>query len=267
MLYPGTGHARQSAGIGVTDTLQYGFRTIIPLLRLPARQGRPNLERAGPPSLGSPAGKGMRILNIGRLVLVLVLVLAPARARAGGRAGGIYAKGMLNHTQAHQAYLEAEWKTLTRDLEKFLADPRRRADYVDSVFAYKYLAVMYAADARTSRQAEAHFRRLLALAPAVDTADLRNLYASPEAMALFRRLREEYPREIRATAAKAGPSPETEVPVPGGKGGAGAEARVRRNWMYWGAAAGAAAAVMGALIYVSVSGPQEPARTRIPVDL
>ena len=141
--------------------------------------------------------------------------------------GGIYFKGRLNHSKAHEAYLEADWKPLSRTLEKFLADPRKRADRVDSAFAFKYLGVIYASNPETRPRGEARFRKLLTVDPSVDSADFQSLYVSAEVMKLFRRLRDEYPRTVDPAVAGAeaaggqGPGP-----LPDAAGGEAAQAEI-----------------------------------------
>lgn len=212
----------------------------------------------------------MRFCHVG------LFVLGWACAHAGE---AIYSKGRLNHSTAHQAYLEAEWKTLARQLEKFLSDRPKRADRVDSIFAFKYLGVIYASNPATLPQGEAKFRKLLAMTASVDTADFQNLYAAPEVMALFRRLREEYPRNVDETQLRSALSVAEgtgSVAAGGGAGEAGgagggaastAGPAGRRKWVLLGAAGAALTAGVGAYFYVLNSEPSGGSPTRIPVDL
>jgi hypothetical protein len=185
--------------------------------------------------------------------------------------GGIYSQGRLNHSKAHEAYLEADWKPLARTLEKFLTDTKKRADRVDSAFAYKYLGVIYSANPETRPRGEARFRKLLTLDPSVDTVDFQSLYVSAEVLKLFRRLRDEYPRAVDGGAARAEIAGDPGGPAdPGAAPGAVADPKKpagRKKWLLVGAAGAAVAAGIGAILYVSNSGASESPATLVPVEL
>ncbi len=126
--------------------------------------------------------------------------------------------------------------------------------HADSVFAYKHLGVMYAAQYETMEKGKGYMYRLLSIEPTVKILDM---YASEMIYMIFRNVQAEF--QIRTIDPKT-LSTVSKNPVPSDSVKAKAKiVTVRpRAWPYWTAGA-VALAGMGAVAYfVMQERPSEP---------
>lgn len=125
----------------------------------------------------------------------------------------ILVQGRLNYSRIQQAYLEADWNPLAKELKAFLRKPGALAERVDSIWALKYLGAIRGSRAETRLQSEEDFRRLLLLDPAFEASNLSDLFVSEEVLAVFRRMKTES-RNARDPAFAQAPAPTPAAPEP-----------------------------------------------------
>lgn len=104
-----------------------------------------------------------RVICIAAIALIFP-VMALARP-------GINSNGSLDMQTVRQLYGESEFVKSREILEGFLKRSRV-ITMPESVFAFKYLGVIYAADSSTSVLAESYFNRALRLAPDLELVDM-----------------------------------------------------------------------------------------------
>lgn len=94
----------------------------------------------------------------------------------------------LDSAKVHSLYLDGEFEAAIAILEANLKDtrPYRRED---SVFIFKHLGVMYAAQFDTREKGKYFMHKLLAVEP---TAKILDMYASDMIYMIFRNIQEEY---------------------------------------------------------------------------
>jgi hypothetical protein len=103
---------------------------------------------------------------------------------------GLNADGSLDKTVISKAYFEGEFWTVINALEAFRKSgvPATRED---SVYAFKYLSVVYAADPETRKKAESYMYQLIKMMP---TIDLLDLYISDNIESIFQKVKSDYER-------------------------------------------------------------------------
>ncbi len=84
---------------------------------------------------------------------------------------GVKSNGSLDMQAVRQLYGESEFVKAREILEGYLKRSRTIA-LPESVFAFKYLGVIYAADSSTSVLSESYFNRALRLAPDLELVDM-----------------------------------------------------------------------------------------------
>jgi hypothetical protein len=160
-----------------------------------------------------PLGKaGVRFRALPGILFALVLGLAlcayasgPKRAPSGAPSGakrdagkpkeaaaapmsGSSTAPRLDSAKIHTLYIEGEFDEAIAVLEANLRDPRQY-DHNDSVFIYKHLGVMYAANESTREKGRYYMHRLLLVEP---TAKIMDMYASDMIYTIFKNIQEEY---------------------------------------------------------------------------
>jgi hypothetical protein len=194
----------------------------------------------------------------------MAVLLWACCARAGS---SVVVQGRLNHSLVQQAYLEADWGRLGQELERFLVKPGRKADQLDSVCAFKFLAAIRASRPETRAIGEEYFRRLLVLNPAFQASELRDLFVSADVIAAFRSAEKDLRLGQGASARKPTPmaTAASETSGSGGqnRGGTGS----RKAWVWLGTGGAALAAVAGAFFILTDHSGPEVVTTTIPVEL
>jgi hypothetical protein len=127
---------------------------------------------------------------------------------------GLNADGTLDKPVISKAYFEGEFWTVINALEAFRKSgiPATRED---SIYTFKYLSVVYAADPETRKKAESYMYQLIKMMP---TIDLLDLYISDNIESIFQKVKSDYERlaQMRKDTAKAAPAapPPAAKPAP-----------------------------------------------------
>jgi hypothetical protein len=106
----------------------------------------------------------------------------------------------LNKAAISKAYFEGEFWTVITGLEEFRKKGLASASRDDSVYTYKYLSVVYAAEPSTRQKAESFMYLLLKMMP---TIDLLDLYISDNIEAIFLKVRSDFDRMQKLKEAEA----------------------------------------------------------------
>jgi hypothetical protein len=185
---------------------------------------------------------------------------APAKASpAAVPSAAVPGPPRVDSARVHRLYLDGEFDAAIAILEDNLKETRQyRHD--DSVFIFKHLGVMYAAQYETREKGKYFMHKLLSVEPTVRIMDM---YASDMIYMIFKNIQEEFEQnrtllsDTRRDKARADsipahepkPEPENVRPSPGRPGGE--QASERKKWIWTGAAVAAVAAGVGAYYLVS----------------
>jgi hypothetical protein len=127
--------------------------------------------------------KNLRHLKIRALPFVLSLVFASGVAQA---AFGFKLDGSLDKDAISHAYFEGDFRRILPPLEAFRASLAKKTKD-DSIFVFKYLSVIYAADSSTRPKAESYMVQLVKMKPTIELIDL---YISDNIEAIFTGVKE-----------------------------------------------------------------------------
>jgi hypothetical protein len=136
------------------------------------RLGRTPLDHKSIPSLG--------------LWIVVFGLLFPTISNA---AFGFKLDGSLDKEAISHAYFEGEFNRVLPPLEMYRQNFPTTATREDSVFAFKYLSVIYAANPSTRAKAESYMVQLVMLMPTIELIDL---YISDNIQAIFKDIKQHY---------------------------------------------------------------------------
>jgi hypothetical protein len=101
---------------------------------------------------------------------------------------GLNPDGSLDKPTISKAYFEGEFWTVINALEAFRkSSPKISRE--DSVYAFKYLSVVYAAEPTTRVKAESYMYQLIRMMP---TIDLLDLYISDNIQSIFVKVKSDY---------------------------------------------------------------------------
>ncbi len=120
----------------------------------------------------------------------------------------------LNRTLVSEAYSDGDFDRVVSQLEADLAAPQGLS-HSDSVFAYKYLSVVYCAYSKTKEKGKYYMFRLLELDP---KAELTELFVSDEVDLAFAKVRREFAVTQAKQAKASSPSSPTTPALSDGKG-------------------------------------------------
>ncbi len=98
-------------------------------------------------------------------------------------------KSKLDMTSVQVDFREGELDVVKNLLESFLKNQGATATRDEKIFAFKYLGVIYAANANGKEKAESYFNQLLPLAPNIELADM---YVSKNIQSIFDEVKREY---------------------------------------------------------------------------
>ena len=159
---------------------------------------------------------------------VLACFLLLAAAVPSSALTGIKPDGSLDKPAINKAYFEGEFETVAAALEEF-----RRSGLAshpqDSIYTYKYLSVVYAADPAARLKAESFMYQLIRMLP---TIDLLDLYISDNIQGMFLKVKGDYEKIEKSKAAAAADSRQRSESVPAASYSAAAPKR-SRLWV-WG---------------------------------
>ncbi|HLP43051.1 MAG TPA: hypothetical protein VK465_16205 [Fibrobacteria bacterium] len=184
-----------------------------------------------------------------RRVFSLVGLLFLAEVHA---AFGFKIDGSLDKEAISAAYFEGEFNNVLPPLETYRQNFPETATKEDSIFVYKYLSVIYAADTATKARAISCMVQLLKLTPAISLIDL---YISDQIQSLFNSVKKDFLEQqkyVRNFDANGYPiSRDGEKPK-------------SRKWVWWTLGGlGTAAAVTGAIVLLSDNEEEEPSRMKV----
>ncbi len=185
------------------------------------------------------------------LALVVPLFLFPSISQA---AFGFKPDGTLDKEAISHAYFEGDFRRILPPLEAFRTSLAKKSSD-DSVFVFKYLSVIYAADSSTRPKAESYMVQLVKMKPTIELIDL---YISDNIEAIFTGVKEnylkqqQYIREHDLIGNAKGDS--TKPPPNGGKD----PNKHSTKWVWW-TVGGVGVATAVAVSYYALhdSGPQD----------
>jgi hypothetical protein len=124
------------------------------------------------------------------LLLTVALGLAPVSLFGAATGGGTRAAGKAAFDSAavHALYVDGDFDQAIAILEGDVREKRLR-NHADSVFAFKHLGVMYAAQEATREKGKYYMLQLLYVEP---TARIMDMYASDMIYMIFRNIQEEF---------------------------------------------------------------------------
>lgn len=191
-------------------------------------------------------------------MLLGLLILAP-RAFASF---GFKLDGTLDKPTISKAYFESDFERIVLPLETWrqgVADNKTRED---SIFVFKYLSVIYAANPATKEKSRSFMFMLLTLAPTIEILDM---YASDEIELMFRSVKREFKErnDYLSTHDHLGKEkPKPEPPPP-------AKVKPKEShstaWVWWTVGGvGTAALITGTVLVLNQDSKASPsAKTRI----
>jgi hypothetical protein len=128
--------------------------------------------------------------------IFLFAALMGSAAHAANAIKGINPNGTLDKPTISKAYFEGEFWTVINALEDFrksgMKGPRE-----DSVYTFKYLSVVYAADPSTRKKAESYMYQLIRMMPTIDLIDL---YISDNIESIFNKVKNDYEKLAKVRA-------------------------------------------------------------------
>lgn len=196
------------------------------------------------------------------LTLILTFFFASAiKSHAGF---GFKLDGSLDKEAISKSYFEGDFGRVLPPLETYRLSFPSTATREDSIFVYKYLSVIYAADSSTKAKAESYMVQLVKLMPTIELIDL---YISDNIQAIFKNVKENYLKQqkyVREHDIYGHPS---DPPKPNRESNSSPEsAKVGKssNAIWWTAGGVAAAAIAGGIIYF-VLNDEKPSEDRYKV--
>jgi hypothetical protein len=117
------------------------------------------------------------------VAVALTLFVLPAHAAFGFKLDGTLDKAAIS-----KSYFESDFARIRPPLEAWrLSLAQKTRD--DSVFVFKYLSVIYAADSTTKEKSKSFMFQLISLAPAIEIMDL---YVSDQIELMFKSVKAQY---------------------------------------------------------------------------
>lgn len=172
--------------------------------------------------------------------LVLAFAIAPAAALAGF---GFKWDGTLDKEAISHAYFEGEFSRILPPLEMYRQSFPVTATREDSIFVFKYLSVIYAADAATRAKAESYMVQLLKQMPTIELIDL---YISDNIQAIFKNVKNEFLKQQKYVRDHDEYGRTTKDSVQVGS----AKKSSSRKWIWWSVAGIGAATSVGVTYYL-----------------
>jgi hypothetical protein len=132
-------------------------------------------------------------------ILFLLSPSSPAAPMAHVAIKGFNPDGSLDKPTISKAYFEGEFWTVINALEAFRKSGMK-TNREDSIYTFKYLSVVYAADASTRKKGESYMYQLIKMMPTIDLIDL---YISDNIESIFKKVKLDYEEleKVRGTNA------------------------------------------------------------------
>ena len=172
--------------------------------------------------------------------LILIYSTMPFRAFASF---GFTLDGTLDKPAISKAYFEGDYQKILTPLETWRQGIAENKTREDSIFVFKYLSVIYAANPSTKEKSRSFMFQLLALAPTIEILDM---YASDEIERAFRDVKKEFRERNDYVSTHDRLGNERLKPVPTGPETTHPKEAHSSNWIWWSAGGvGLAAVVVG----------------------
>lgn len=184
-----------------------------------------------------------------RVRIACLLLLLGSVVHAGSF--GFKFDGTLDKEAISQAYFEGDFDRVRFPLEVYRELFPASATREDSIFVYKYLSVIYAADSTTRHKAEYYMVQLIRLVPTIELVDL---YISDNIHAIFKDVKKKYLEQqqyLREHDAFGRPLQDT-----------ASVAQPSRKWIGW-TLGGVGTAVLATGAYYLWKEDEKPARERV----
>lgn len=183
-----------------------------------------------------------------------VLAAASPQAAPGPVKSSKPAQPAMDTNKVHEIYLEGDFDQAIRSLDGQIKS-RRPMTHQESVFVYKHLGVMYAAQQSTRDKGKFYMSELINIEP---TAKILDMYASDMIHLIFRNVQEEFEVKRARLAPVPEPAPAAQAPAaPAPTPVAETKKPTRNKRNFYLAAAGAGVAV-GAFTLFMVLSSDEP---------
>lgn len=122
-------------------------------------------------------------------IFVLLLLLISFVVSNVHAAFGFKLDGTLDKPAISKAYFESDFERIRLPLETWRQSFAENKTREDSIFVFKYLSVIYAANPATKDKSRSFMFMLLTLAPTIEIMDM---YASDEIELMFRSVKREF---------------------------------------------------------------------------
>jgi hypothetical protein len=180
--------------------------------------------------------------SVGLLALAFFFgALATAHASFGFNLDGTLDKPVIS-----KAYFESDFERIVLPLETWRQVFAENKTRDDSIFVFKYLSIIYAANPATKEKSKSFMFQLLTLAPNIEILDM---YATDEIERMFRSVKQEF-RERNAYISthdhlgKERPKPEMKKPITSQR-----NEPPSAKWVWWFAGGAGLAAAVGATFF------------------
>ena len=126
-----------------------------------------------------------KVLKVSNFSFLMVSLLP----HIGWAGFGFKLDGSLDKEAIAYEYFEGEFSRILPPLEEYRQSFPENSTREDSIFVFKYLSVIYAADSSTRTKGESYMVQLLKLKPTIELIDL---YISDNIKAIFKDVKESY---------------------------------------------------------------------------
>lgn len=168
-------------------------------------------------------------------LLFLFLALVPSHGSFG-----FHLDGTLDKKAISLAYFEGDFERILPPLEEYRDSFPASATKDDSIFVYKYLSVIYAADSSTRQKGESCMVQLIKMKPKIELIDM---YISDNIKAIFKDVKASYFQQQKYIQ-------EHDVLGNNRTGPAGKTKSRSKQWVWWTAGGVGAGAVAMTLYFV-----------------
>lgn len=196
------------------------------------------------------------MIRIGNSTVVAVLVgLGLALALPTYAGFGFKMDGTLDKEAISHAYFEGEFHRVLPPLETYRQSFPATATREDSIFVFKYLSVIYAADSSTRGKAESFMVQLLKLMPTIELIDL---YISDNIQAIFKDVKESFLAQQQYVKQH----DQFGRPVPDSAKGQPRPTKASSKWIAW-TLGGVGTAAVAATAYYVLNEDEKPKKERV----
>jgi len=134
----------------------------------------------------------LRVKLVNRIGLAFLAIMLLCFIPQAHAAFGFNLEGTLDKAAISHAYFEGEFSRVLPPLEAYRQSFPGNAKKEDSIFVYKYLSVIYAADPKTRQKAESYMVQLIKLMPTIELIDL---YISDNIESIFKNVKQSYEQQ------------------------------------------------------------------------